>query len=427
MATLKEIFREFQPTEALKAGNPRYVDTLSARGIENLRTTLVFQATAGGSPVILFAGSVGDGKTTLLNQLTLDLQAEGAFVVYLDATNYFKPDIAPHDLLPAILEAVMTKLPEAFPGQRGVWDQLLASWKGFWAELRHLGTLPVELEGIEAALPGGVSLVAKLRTRDNAQAQLRQVLQRANEDTLLNLVNRLLASAQQLLDQHQRGRLVVLLDALDRVFAGEATLARDEALFVSGAPFLSRVEVAVVYTARSNFVNQHYQNLGILYGTTPFVLPQVLVRKRNGEPNPEALAVLRRLVERRLEAAGATLEEVFGPGPGGTDRLNRLCLQSGGHMRNLLLLMQNALGAARGQLPLTDEGIRRGIGAIAAPTALSAGSFRRHLERVRETGSLDEVPQEERSHFLDFWYVYRYREDEHDWYGVNPLCIRDAP
>jgi hypothetical protein len=278
------------------------------------------------------------------------------------------------------------------------------------------------LESIEGGLKDAIKLVAKIRDSPNARLQLRTCFERAETPTLLALLNGVLEAIRDGLEKAGRGSLVVILDSLDRLFTAAPNLGPEETLFVNGAAFLGELECVTLYTARLTFVQEHYQTLGITYGNAPLLIPLVRVRERDGTVDEGGIAVLRKVVERRVDAGGSTLAAVFGPDPDGTRRLDKLCLQSGGHLRTLMMLVQNALGSAAGKLPLTDQALDEGIRNLSAPLRLAAGSHAAALQEVRASQSLDRLAPDVRSLVQSRWWVYRYRDDACDWYGVNPLC-----
>jgi hypothetical protein len=96
-----------------------------------------------------------------------------------------------------------------------------------------------------------------------------------------------------------------------------------------------------------------------LYDNAPLALPMVMVQKRDGSPCTEGLTLMKAVVKKRVCQFSPTrsLEtEIFE----NEEVLERLCLMSGGHMRNLMLLIRSAIDHVN-SLPITTRAAQRSI------------------------------------------------------------------
>ncbi|MGH2708818.1 MAG: hypothetical protein ACRDJF_01240 [Actinomycetota bacterium] len=126
------------------------------------------------------------------------------------------------------------------------------------------------------------------------------------------------------------------------------------------------------------------------------------------------------LVERVVRARG-DWERLLGT----RERLDRLVLASGGHLRDLLGIISELLRRAD-HLPVDDSAVEESIGQVRSEFLPIADEDAAWLRRIAETGeaslgSIELLPQLAR--FLDTRLVLCYRNGN-DWYDVHPL-IRD--
>jgi hypothetical protein len=83
--SIEDLYLQFQPLEPLEAGDPRYVECFEVRGVGALFSQLSLPLSSQKPNPLFFAGHLGDGKTTILNQLEAQLGTEGLFVAYGEA------------------------------------------------------------------------------------------------------------------------------------------------------------------------------------------------------------------------------------------------------------------------------------------------------------------------------------------------------
>jgi hypothetical protein len=119
------------------------------------------------------------------------------------------------------------------------------------------------------------------------------------------------------------------------------------------------VPIDVVYSDLATNFDTSYHNLE--------VVPMMMVRNPNGDPNETGLKKLRELICQRVRLIEPKLEKTLEGKVKGLDlpavfdspeTLKQLCLMSGGHMRDLMKLIQSAIEQVD-QLPITSKAVVR--------------------------------------------------------------------
>lgn len=208
-----------------------------------------------------------------------------------------------------------------------------------------IGKISASTSG-EAAIDFGIAkLSAKLKNSPDARARLRQYLE-PQTDNLIELINQeLLQPANKALQAQGQKGLVVIVDSLDRV---ENTKERNQAeyLFVTRGEKMRQFNCHVVYTLP--LVLTFSNSIGPLrdrFGGDPKVLPMVRVQSRDGTLCEAGITLLRQMILARAfpdlpaEERLQHLAEVFDD----PTTCDRLCTVSGGHVRNLLVLLYGCL------------------------------------------------------------------------------------
>lgn len=418
--SLQDLFLQFQPLEPLAAGDPRYVDTFEVRGVRALYQYLSLPLAAEKPTPLFFSGHVGDGKTTILNQLRGRLEEEGYFVAYGEADERLDlEDVQHEDVLLALLATVDEALRRRYRKEieKG-------AFRRFTEEIARIAQLPVELEA-SGTVPLGpfAAITATVKDAPDVRLQVRQDLRQARGPTFLEVVNEYLERVQALVSERGHQRLVAVLDNLDRLPDPLAVgpPPADERLFLGQATQLLSLHCHVLYTVRLALAHSQEANLRARYGQTPIIVPMIPVRRADGSPHPEGLAKLREVVEGRARAAGCEkLSEAFEE-----EALRRLYGASGGHLRELMTLVQRACAealATQGGLPLTVAHMEAAIRPLAALRRAAAADYRQALAQVGQTHSLEGLTPQVRQTLLSSRLVYEYYLEDEFWYEVCPLC-----
>lgn len=434
-----QFFKACNPSKTLVSSNETerryYIDFTRARSgkrasnlIDELYRTITRSDDKSHQ---LFTGHIGCGKSTELRKLQHGLEQQGFQVIYFDSSeDLVMTDVDISDLLLTVARQVSKSLtaaqinldPERFQGvlQRA-WNVLQSD-----VTLSGEGTIPgfgkvsASTAG-EAAIDFGIAkLSAKLKSSPDARARLRQYLE-PQTDNLIELINQeLLEPAHKELQSQGKKGLVVLVDSLDRL---ENTKERNQAeyLFVTRGEKLRQFSCHVVYTLPLvlTFSNS-IAPLRDRFGSDPKVLPMVRVQSRTGILHLEGMSLLREMILARAFPdlpAGERLDylnEVFDT-PATCDRL---CIVSGGHIRNLLVLLY---GCLQKQDPPIDRDTLEEVIAVQRDSLVRAITAE-EWDLLREVNAQRAVVGEEGYQtLLRSLFVFEYRDEEGTWFGLNPI------
>lgn len=363
---LTEIYSSFEPFQP--PPKEAYVDCQEVRGGWEVVRELGRKIARSKKPTCqLYSGHRGVGKSTELLRLKEYLEQQKYCVVYFAADD---EDIEPQDAEYAdILFACTRHLVEAIKLQNH--NPLLDWMKEGWESLKDIALTEISFEGLnlEGQISQFAKITANLRATPDKRRELRQKIN-ANTPSLVDALNDFIKEAQKSLAKDCRG-IVMIADNLDRIVEikeegkpsnyDEIYLNRSEILRGLACHVIYTVPIAMVYSGRATQLEDNYDK--------PDVLPMVMVRNPDGSENKAGLAKLRELVCRRVVLIEPNLARTL---EGAVDRLNvppvfdspdtlkQLCLMSGGHVRNLMQLIQKAIDWTD-ELPITAKAARRAI------------------------------------------------------------------
>ena len=363
---LTEIYSSFEPFQP--PPKEAYVDCQEVRGGWEVVRELGRKIARSKKPTCqLYSGHRGVGKSTELLRLKEYLEQQKYCVVYFAADD---EDIEPQDAEYAdILFACTRHLVEAIKLQNH--NPLLDWMKEGWESLKDIALTEISFEGLnlEGQISQFAKITANLRATPDKRRELRQKIN-ANTPSLVDALNDFIKEAQKSLAKDCRG-IVMIADNLDRIVEikeegkpsnyDEIYLNRSEILRGLACHVIYTVPIAMVYSGRATQLEDNYDK--------PDVLPMVMVRNPDGSENKAGLAKLRELVCRRVVLIEPNLARTL---EGAVDRLNvppvfdsqqtlkQLCLMSGGHVRNLMQLIQKAIDWTD-ELPIAAKAARRAI------------------------------------------------------------------
>jgi len=417
---LKKVFRAFDPPQVLPPDDPRYVECDRERGTVGLLDGLVDRVRgAAGYTCQLVSGQQGCGKTTELLRFRQDLlQGEPRyFVVYCDAAEYVDLNDAEYpDILLAVVRQVWRDAKAVHI--RPVISRLLHVWEDL---PRTLDTVPgADKDSSKAGIPGlGFDFKGDPQSRYLAREHLGRRASR-----FLEAVNEVLTAAAQALRKDYAG-LVVIVDSLDRIFRNPlpgTTRTNHDALFVDAAEYLRNLACHVIYTMpQALLYSPSGAKLEALYGSSPHTVSLIPVTTRSGADDEEGRNKLLEAVTKRLYHAGTAVGQVFDS----VDTIRQLGRASGGSLRKLMMLTQNALAYAD-DLPLTACIVEQAIRDARDALVRSVGKTRR-WQLLREIAQTKQVAaSEDYLELLDSLFVLGYRDADGPWFDVNPL-IQEVP
>ncbi|MEH2015267.1 ATP-binding protein [Nostoc sp.] len=356
---LANLYNAFNPFEPLPAGDPKYVDCLDVRGDANIERELGHRMRlANTNTCQLYSGHRGAGKSTELLRLKKYLENRQFYVVYFaaDEEDIDSEDTQYADILLACTRRLLKDLKEiANP------DPILNWLKSRWEDLKDLAQTPLEFEslGVEAKLAQFAKLTANLRTVPGSRQKIRQKIAPYTV-TLIQVLNEFLADAKKNLPTGKT-QLAVIVDNLDRMVLvkdgdgrtnyEEVFLDRSEQLKALDCHLIYTVPISMAYSTRAT-------DLRYIYGG-PEILPMIMVNTLKGEVYQLGLNKVKEVINKRVRkiAPELSLENEIFDSP---QTLDRLCLMSGGHVRNLLLLTQDAIGRTE-ELPVSENAVLRAI------------------------------------------------------------------
>jgi hypothetical protein len=428
MLDLGKFYQACNPTP-LVMGNAEdrkyYIDFSSVRGgniIRELGRTIT--VLSPNKPTCqLFTGHIGCGKSTELQRLKADLEQQGFHVVYFESSQVLEmADVDVTDIMLAIarsvsesLEAVQIKLKPGY-------------FANLFTDIAELLQTPIEFSEAKFSLPGGIGeITAKTKDSPRLRSQLRQYLEPRTNGILEAINKELLEPAKERLKRIGKKGLVVIIDNLDRLDNSVKPTGSTQPvyLFVDRGEQLNQLNCHVVYTIPLVLIfSNALGRLTTRFGRDPKVLPMVPVQLRCGSECQEGMERLQQMILARAfpdvnEAQRINLiSEVFDS----LDTLERLCRVSGGHARNLLMLLSRCL--ERDDPPLSRdcvEGVIR-----QRRNELSLAITEDEWELLRQVAQHKSLRGEEKYQTLvRDMFVFEYRDSEGSWFDINPI-LREA-
>ncbi|MDX2240936.1 MAG: AAA family ATPase [Leptolyngbyaceae cyanobacterium bins.302] len=424
MLNIDAFFQACDPALPLSYNEPEerqyYIDFAPVRGsnhIRELKRTIALLSNKRTCQ--LFTGHVGCGKSTELRRLQAELEEMGFYVVYFESSEFLDmSDVDVTDILLAIAHQVSESLESI---------QIRLKPDYFVRLFQEIGDIlqtPVEFSNVEFSV--GISKITA-RTKDSPRlrSQLRQFMEPRTNGILKAINDELLGQATTELQQRGHQGLVVIVDNLDRVDGRQLPIGRTqpEYLFIDRGDQLSKLNCHLVYTIPlaliySNENETLRQRFG--GGVGPKVLPMILVRSREGTPYAEGIHLLRHMVlvrafpdaepTRRLDCISHVFDQLA--------TLDRLCLVSGGHVRNLLGLVRNCIQQSDPPFPrdIVEQVIRGQRDALAR--AIDDEEWHLIRQVVDQQSVTGEV---EYQMLLRSMFVFEYQDIQGTWFGVNPV------
>lgn len=421
---LTKLYNAFDPFYPLPAGDPQYVNCQEARGDGDITVDLGKKILRRSQRMTcqLYTGHRGAGKSTELLRLQEYLQTNGCFVVYFAAE---EEDIDPEDteytdILLACTKHLLKKLSSNSK------SPALFNWvKSRWDELKDLAQMEVEFESI--SLESQITLFAKLTANIRAVPSLRQEIRRKinpHTTTLIAALNEYIADAKQHLPQGCT-QLAVIVDNLDRIvlLTGAKGSNNYDDIFINRCGQLKGLDCHVIYTLPISMMYSDSANeLASNYDNTE-ILPMIMVRTREGDIYESGLSKMKELISKRVSPLSPNLSletKLFE----NLEILNQICLMSGGHVRNMLQLMEEAIQRTE-ELPISAKAVQRAITKVRDP-------FRRNINDgewkiLAEVSRSKEIKNEDECRKLLFnrcILEYRYFDEAGDiqyWHDVHPL------
>jgi hypothetical protein len=418
-----KFFNACNPSKTLKIENREdqqyYIDFASVRGgnvVQRLRRTIINQVEE--STCQLFTGHIGCGKSTELFRLKDELERQGFHVVYFESSaDLDMADVDVSDILLAITRQVSVSL-------ESVNIRLKPSYfVNLFNEIADFLQTPVIPE-FEFSLPMGIGKVtAKTKDSPKLRSQLRQYLEPRTSGILDAINQQILETAKQQLRQQGYKGLVVIIDNLDRVDISLKTTGRSqpEYLFIDRGEQLKKLNCHVVYTIPLVLIfSNELSTLTNRFGVKPLVLPMVTVKSRQGGDNKEGMDLLREMVLARAfprlgeKQRRDRITDVFDS----SETLDRLIRVSGGHVRNLLVLLYSCL--QENDPPIQRDCLEMVIREYRDDlvSAISEDEWTLVHQILQNNDNVK--GEEEYQTLLRSMFLFEYRDVEGRWFDINP-------
>ncbi|SRR6266704_3211148 len=414
----RNFFRQLNDA-ALEPDDPRYVRIYDDKRIAQDDPISLMQTTIEwtvGSSVQLFSGFRGSGKSTELRRLRSSLQDSNYIVLLFDAEDYLNLSI-PVDV-PDFLLAVAGAFGEAvaFAGLLEGEITEYSYWDRFQAFLKKIHIEELETEVGLGPMKFGVK--ANLRSDPDFTATLQRRMAGHLGSFVDDVREYVTSVVLKLREAHPDAAGIVLIaDSIEHIrgiSANSEEVQRSvESLFAVHASKLHLPGVHVVYTVPP-WLKILYPGLSSLYEPGGVqVLPTLKVHEREtGEPFLAGLDILVDVVAARGDWTLLLSR----------DQLNKICLSSGGHLRDLLRILGDVLRRATA-LPVDEDVVDRALEAARNELLPIAEEDARWLMRISLEHDVA-LPDVERlpalARFLDTHLALCYRNGR-EWYDLHPL------
>ena len=429
--TLKDAYNLSNPVQPLPPGDPRYVDCTPVRGNEDV-VTQIFNAITWSDVHVaqLFTGHRGSGKSTELLRLQARLEEANYVVLYFEADDDLDlNDLEYTDLLLTIARRVASDLK---PKSIDLPEDLLKSVADWFSETLYTEEQRREVDRELAAeaklglgLPETLPLVARLLARVTGQIKTGRAIKTEIRRRLDPQISQLIGNLNLLLDAaHARIRrqgkqgLVLLIDNLDRIVFRDLGDGRTthHALYVEHGEQLRALHCHLVYTVPISVMYSDRATAVTAIFPDYQVLPMLKVRNRDGSDYPPGLGYLRDILASRMD-----LDVLFTP-----DAVDYLCRASGGHPRDLMILVRYACTYAPRDVwprPITLEVLKRAEARLVAEySRMIPEDHFPLLARVHLLKTVQNDDAHER--MLYNLSVLEYVNDAPPWHDVHPAVTK---
>ncbi|MFN6539366.1 MAG: ATP-binding protein [Nostoc sp. EkiNYC01] len=439
---LRAFFQATDPSRTLFVNNlsdvKYYIDFSAVRGgdiIGKLKQKITFFK-PDEPTCTLFTGHIGCGKSTELLKLQGELEKLGFHVVYFESSEDLEmTDVDIADVLLAIARHVSQSLDKITLAEPNRFNELL---QGAWNILNSEVTgAKIKVSGVDVgvtsdkeklSLAFGIGeITTKMKSDPTLRAKLNQYLA-PQKTNLLEAINReLLEPAIAKLKQQGKNGLVVIVDNLDRIDNRIKAWGRpqQEYLFVDQGEFLTKLNCHLIYTMPLSLkFSNDYGMLTQRFPEDPKVLPMVPVQWPDGSVHEDGMALMKQMVLARAfpdlqpDERLHKITEIFDT----TATLDCLCRLSGGHVRDLLRLL-NTWIMEEMKLPLLrntlDQVVRARRNEMMMPISDEEWQLLRHVKQKKKVSDDQGYQKLIRSRF-----VFEYRDSGESWFDVNPILAQ---
>ncbi len=458
MINRRNLTKAFNPNSEIDFKDPiqkeYYIDFSSVRGSCIIEEMLAIILDSEDPTCQLFSGHTGIGKSTELIKLKENLENEGFFVVYFESTEEFNAyNVEISNILLATARQVSESLesvgiqPKVQRFQnylQGAINLLTSKVEGFKLGIPEITAPGVKIPELKLGYSDNqdtVSLsvgIGELTLKAKDSQSIRDILDEYIEPNILELIKYinedLLDSCNQQLKAKGKQGLVVIIDNLDRI-AKRESIAEGfnvaKKIFVEQGRLLKSLNCHLVYTMPIilTFANE-LQQVTDTFGVAPKRLPMVQVTNEDNTNHPEGIEMLKDMVlarafpdipleeRKNIETKKKSISRLFES----LNTLDIICQMSGGHIRNLLILIFSCIPKDTKAPPFKNSTVRRAI-------VDRLNDYKRAINK-QEWKILDEVAknkklsgfEENSQSLLQNNFIYEYQNEfGTEWYDINPI------
>ncbi len=436
---IKDFHKATNPARTLKTQNVEdqkcYIDFSEVRG-EDIISTLKESITiwnADQPTCNLFTGHIGCGKSTELLRLQVVLEAADFHVVYFESSEDLEiTDVDIADVFLAIasrisksLENIVLEEPRRFQELlQGAWNILNSEVTGFKGKFAGQD-IGYTVDGQKLSLSLGIGeITTNMKSDPTLRTRINQYLGPQKTNLIQAINQELLEPAIAKLKQQGKNGLVVIVDNLDCINNTAKPWGRtqQEYLFVDQGEYLTKLNCHVIYTMplALKFSNE-YATLTQRFPQDPKILPMVPVKYSDGRIHERGLALMQQMILARAfpnlapEDRLNKITDIFDT----PATLDRLCQVSGGHVRDILKLLNPWIMKDR-NFPLQgntlEQIIRERCNEMSLTISAEEWELLRHVKKTKHVS--DDLGYQKliRSRF-----VFEYRDKGELWFDVNPI------
>jgi len=288
-----------------------------------------------------------------------------------------------------------------------------------------LGKLGMKKDGDNFSLSlAFAEITAKAKQDSRLREQLNRYLAPKKTELIQGINEELLKPASAALQKQGKEGLVTIIDNLDRIANPPKSwgISQQEYLFADQGQFLTQLDCHVVYTMPLSLMYSPAYNLVTQrFGQDVKVLPMVQILERDGALHRPGLAKLQEMALKRAcpSCSPKESESLIGEIFGSADLLREMCRLSGGHVRDLLRLL-NAWIIEEGQLPLSQAALQKVV--VGMRDSMARAISAKELEALREVAVTQRVSDDEGYQMLIRGrYVCEFMDESGSWCCVNPI------
>jgi hypothetical protein len=434
MTILREIYNAFDPAP-LPANSKLYVDCKAVRGGSDVLVELGNIIQMSNRPTCkLYTGHRGGGKSTELLRLKQDLENKGCTVIYFSLED---EDFNPEDVGLGYTDILLACTRHLLEGLKEVDKTPVLSWfRELKQSLEHILQIKISLEDPKIEFGKEIAKVTSgIKTQPTKRAEVRNLLNPRTE-ALVVALNAFIANAMLKLPQDKK-RLVVIADGLEKltlVTKDDGSTNHDE-IFIDRAEQLKGLHCDVIYTVPISLVlSSRASDLLEIYGAInilPMImteLPMIMTESCPNNPNTVGIEILMSIVGSRVEsipeAQGLSLEkDIFDT----HETLKRLCLMSGGHVRNLMFLVQTAIIYNEKEgLPIQASDLAKAVQKLRQPYLISVNEEQWILLAKVHCSKQILNDSDHRSLLFKRCLLEYCENEDNSWYDVHPV-LREVP